>query len=556
MLNPNKIIIIYNKTIREALSQLTKTKEKLLICTDKSKKFIGVINDGDIRRAILGGAKVNSQIKEYVNRKCTFVTNRVTEQEASKLVTSRIAVLPVINSFQKVVGYYSFKGKEENFNVIANEITVIGMGYVGLTLSVVLAETGFKVIGFDKNKNLINKLNKKKIPFYEKDLDKYIDKNINKKLFFRSNFKKVNSSIYVISVGTPIKKNKKPSLENLNKATDLVGKNLKKGNLVILRSTLPVGITRNKIIPILEKNSGLRAGKDFSVSFAPERTAEGIALKELKENPQIIGGFDEKSSEKTANFFNTFTHSLVHVSSLEAAEFCKLIDNSYRDHRFAFINQFIKFAEKMNIDLSQIVKSVNHGYSRNDIPSPSPGVGGPCLSKDPYILSSSLENKKVSPSLIKLSRKTNESIVPYLHKKINFALKKIKKNINNSKIFIVGMSFKGNPETSDVRNSSSIELLKKLKSKKNNICVYDPYIKFNIKLFKELKTNVVSIKSGFQNADAVIIMTNNRSFHELANLKYLNSMNKPSIFLDTWHIFEPIELKQYKGINYYGLGND
>ena len=556
MRNPDKILIQTNKSIKHALSQLTKTKEKLLICIDKSKKFVGVINDGDIRRAILNGAKLNVKIEKYVNKKSTFVTNRITEQEASKLVTSRIVVLPVINSFQYVVGYYSFKGKEQNFNVISNEITVIGMGYVGLTLSVILSEIGFKVIGFDKNKDLINKLNKKIIPFYEKDLSKYIEKNVYKKLFFRNNFKKINSSIFVISVGTPIKKNKKPALANLNQAIDLVGKNLKKGNLVVLRSTLPVGTTRDVVIPRLERNSNLKAGKDFSVSFAPERSAEGNALKELKENPQIIGGFDEKSSEKTANFFNTFTHSIVHVSSLEAAEFCKLIDNSYRDHRFAFINQFIKFSEKMNLDLAKIVKSVNHGYSRNDIPMPSPGVGGPCLSKDPHILSHNLESKNLSSSLIRLSRKTNESIVPYLSKKITYSLKKIKKDINNSKIFIVGMSFKGNPETSDVRNSSSIDLLQKLKSKKNNICVYDPYAKFNTILFKELKIKIVSLKEGFKKADAVIIMTNNKNFNELSNKKYLNSMNKPSIFLDTWHIFDPIELKQFKGINYYGLGND
>ena len=556
MLKPDKILIQTNQSIKDALSQLTKTKEKLLICIDESKKFVGVINDGDIRRAMLRGAKLSVKIEKYVNKKSTFVTNQITEQEASKLVTSRIVVLPVINSFQNVVGYYSFKGKEQNFNVISNEIAVIGMGYVGLTLSVILSEVGFKVFGFDKNKNLINKLNKNIIPFYEKDLSKYVEKNVNKKLFFRNNFEKINSSIFIISVGTPIKKNKKPALENLNQATDIVGNNLKKGNLVVLRSTLPIGTTRDIVIPRLEKNSKLKAGKDFSVSFAPERTAEGIALKELKENPQIIGGFDEKSSQKTAIFFNTFTHSLVHVPSLEAAEFCKLIDNSYRDHRFAFINQFIKFSERMNIDLTQIVKSVNHGYSRNDIPMPSPGVGGPCLSKDPHILSHSLESKKISPSLIRLSRKTNESIVLYLNKKINYAFKKIKKDINNSKIFIVGMSFKGNPETSDIRNSSSIELLQKLKSKKNNICVYDPYSKFNTSLFKDLKAKVVSLKAGFKKADAVIIMTNNKNFNELTNQKYLDSMNKPSIFLDTWHIFDPIELKQFKGINYYGLGND
>ena len=147
--------------------KLTNTREKLLICVDKSNKFLGVINDGDIRRAILKKAKLNEKIKKYINKKASFVTDQINEAEASKLVTSRIMVLPVINSFQKVIGYYSFKGKEENFNIISKEVTVIGMGYVGLTLSAILAEVGFKVNGIDI-RNVINKLNKKLFLFMKK----------------------------------------------------------------------------------------------------------------------------------------------------------------------------------------------------------------------------------------------------------------------------------------------------------------------------------------------------------------------------------------------------
>ena len=202
-----KIFININKSIKEALHQLTITTEKLLICVDSSEKFLGVINDGDIRRAILKGAKLNQKIKKFIKTKATFVTDQITEAQASKLVTSRMMVLPVINSFQRVIGYYSFKGKEENFNILSKEVTVIGMSYVGLTLSAILSEVGFRVNGVDTNKNTIKNLNKKIVPFYEKDLRKYIEKNINKNYFFDklNNFK---TSIFVIAVGTPIGKNK------------------------------------------------------------------------------------------------------------------------------------------------------------------------------------------------------------------------------------------------------------------------------------------------------------------------------------------------------------
>ena len=300
-----KILIKENKSIKDALYKLTNTREKLLICVDKSNKFLGVINDGDIRRAILKKAKLNEKIKKYINKKASFVTDQISEGEASKLVTSRIMVLPVINSFQKVIGYYSFKGKEENFNIISKEVTVIGMGYVGLTLSAILAEVGFKVNGIDINRNVINKLNKKIIPFYEKDLSKYVDKNINRKLFFSNNLNKSKTSIFVISVGTPITNNKKPDLKNLIKAVNLVGKSIIKNNLVILRSTLPIGTTRKIVIPILEKNSNLKVGQDFSVAFAPERTAEGIALKELRENPDVKEFYLGMSEEGRSSFKET-----------------------------------------------------------------------------------------------------------------------------------------------------------------------------------------------------------------------------------------------------------
>ena len=555
MRNPSKIIIDINENLETALKKLERTQEKLLICVNK-KKFVGVINDGDIRRAVLKKAKLKDKIDKYVNKNATVVTNQITESEATKLINTKIMILPVVDSKNNVRGFYSFKGKDADFSLLSQEITVVGMGYVGLTLSAVLSEVGFKVIGFDNNISTINALKRKKVPFYEKGLRKYLYQNTNKQIFFVNKLKKNKSSIYVIAVGTPINSNKKPDLNNIKKAVKDVARNIEKNDLIILRSTLPVGTTRKTIIPILEKYSKKRCGLDFSVSFAPERTAEGIALKELKENPQIIGGFDEKSSEKTANFFNYFTNSLVHVSSLEAAEFCKLIDNAYRDHRFAFINQFIKFSEKNNLNLKKIVNAVNYGYSRNDIPVPSPGVGGPCLTKDPHILSYNLEKNNIDSSLIKLSRTKNEIIVKDLFYKIKKNLKIIKKNKKNIKIFILGMSFKGSPETSDLRNSSSLDLIHKLKNFYKNIYVYDPLVKYNYEEIKQLKVKNARINQGFQNADLAIIMNNNRIFNDLNIFDCLNKMNKPSIFIDAWQIYDPLEIKQIKGITYLGVGND
>ena len=136
---------------------------------------------------------------------------------------------------------------------------------------------------------------------------------------------------------------------------------------------------------MINKKSKYKVGKDISVAFAPERTIEGAALKELKENPQIIGGYDDISASKAITFFNKFSPTVIKVSSLEAAELSKLIDNAYRDNKFAFINQFVPLAEKLKIDLSNVVDAVNQGYAKNNIPK-LPSVGGTCLYKDPHIL--------------------------------------------------------------------------------------------------------------------------------------------------------------------------
>jgi UDP-N-acetyl-D-mannosaminuronic acid dehydrogenase len=552
MNNPKKILIYENSSIKTALNKLEKSQEKLLICINKNQFFLGVINDGDIRRAILNGAKINSSIKKFIEKDATTLNEQSSFEDANKLLNNRILIIPVINSFNKVVGYYSLKQKIEFHSSTSKEILIVGMGYVGLTLAAILSSIGFKIYGYDNNKKTIEDLKKGKISFYEKGLKKYINANNKKNLIFINKINSISASTYIITVGTHLKKNtKKPNLNHIKDASKKIGKNLKKNDLVILRSTLPVGCTRSTVIPNLEKSSDLKAGKDFYVSFAPERTAEGKALVELKENPQIIGGLDDISSQLTANIFNTFTHSIINVSSLENAEFCKLLDNSYRDHRFAFVNQLLSFCDKKKIDIYEIIHSINHGYKRNDIPYPSPGVGGPCLSKDPYILANNLDEQKTPSFLINNIRKTNEHGPKYIFNKLNKMLKKIDKKITNSKIFLMGLAFKGAPKTSDIRSSTSMDFIN-LFSNKKNLYVYDPVV-----YKSELKKNnlkSLSLEKGFTKADAVIILNNNKSFQDLDITNLINKMNKPSLFIDTWRIFDPHEIKQIKGILYGGLG--
>ena len=329
----------------------------------------------------------------------------------------------------------------------------MGLGYVGLTLAVILAENGFNVTGFDKNKALVNKLKDTIIPFYEDGLENLIHAHVNNSLNPTYCPDEILADIYIITVGTPIlPQTKKPDTDYIENAVKVIAKKLKLNDLVILRSTVPVGCTREIVIPILEQISGLKVGTEFFVSYCPERTAEGRALTELRELPQIVGGFDHTSRQLSIRFFNENTHTVIDVGSLESAEMCKLLDNTYRDAMFGYANQMATFAEKLGLNLKELVNKVNIGYDRNRIPLPSPGVGGPCLSKDPYILIDNFAKVGLECEVTSAARKINESAPKKIFDRCHVVLKSVGKNILKEKIFIVGFAFKGNPVTSDLRD--------------------------------------------------------------------------------------------------------
>ncbi|MFC1612669.1 nucleotide sugar dehydrogenase, partial [Patescibacteria group bacterium] len=287
-----------------------------------------------------------------------------------------------------------------NNTLYDKQICVIGMGYVGLTLALTFSDLGFKVIGVEKREKVINSLTQGRAHFFEAGLNQILKRELGKSFKFLTNLEESLSDIYIVAVGTPADFGRKPDFSGLKEVSQQIGKVLKKDDLIILRSTVSPGTTRSFVIPLLEQESGLRAGTDFYVSFAPERTIEGDALNELKTLPQVIGGINSKSALYTADFFNKITLQTILVNSLEAAEMVKLANNLCRDVNFGFANELALICDKFNLDANEVIEAANSGYPRNKIASPSPGVGGYCLTKDPYILADAVEKKGYSPKLI------------------------------------------------------------------------------------------------------------------------------------------------------------
>lgn len=531
--DPNQLIIKKNFDLKKTLRIIDKGEEQICFLTNSQKHLIATVTDGDIRRAIIDGKSLSSKVEKLQLRKPTFIRFEELDNDVAKLLNSRIKILPCIDISNKLLGYVRYRDIVKEDSIRSRDICIIGCGYVGLTLALVMARSGFNVKGFDLNIELINRLKKSKLPFYEKGINSLLNQQLNKNFHVTNSVSEIkNCDTYIISVGTPISKLKKPNYTFLKKSIISLSKILKKGDLVILRSTVPVGTTRKILINLLEKKNKMRAGKDFYVSFCPERTVEGNAIVELTKNPQIIGGYCEKSAEISMKIFNEITHTVINAQTLEAAELSKIIDNSYRDTIFAYSNQMSLLASKFKINYSKLVDKINLGYSRNFVPKPSPGVGGPCLSKDPHILDNSLSQEKINFSLIRSARLINEMMPNKICDTIEYELKKLRKNIKNINIFITGLAFKGNPETSDLRNSTSIEILNILNKKnKKNIYVHDFVLeKINE---KPKNLNFINLEKGLKNSDVILILNNHKNYENI-DYKLLSKIKKNTIVFDAW----------------------
>ena len=431
---------------------------------------------------------------------------------------------------------------------------VLGLGYVGLTLTITLRECGVPVYGVDVNHSVVSGINTAHPHFYERGLESLLRKHHKQGfLCFRAIPDDANIDTYIIAVGTAVR-HKQPDFTELKSTSIGIGKRLKEGDVVILRSTVPVGSTREFVVHILEEESGLTAGEDFFVAFAPERTVEGDALRELRELPQIIGGIDEQSVARAAEIFNLFSPKIVAVDSLEEAEMIKLLNNSYRDFSFAFANEFSLACDVFNLDASKIIHTANHEYPRDRIPLPSPGVGGYCLTKDPHILHWSAQRKGYNMKLPRLARAINERMPQYVHTQVVKFFKTHHQATTAKHISILGFAFKGNPPTSDVRFSPTLDVLKLLKEiPKVQLYGHDFVVSSDVIASHGVQP-IVKERDIFKDKHAVIIMNNHPKYKKLLLQHHL--MEKPALIFDTWSLFPKEKILGTKGLHYSNLGHD
>lgn len=538
------------------------------LVVDDSGKLIGTITDGDIRRALLkSGGSVDVVAQDIMSGNpiaflqgtpfreilATLPAELEKRNRRARRFLGKIVLVDAENHPTGVLEYHQLW---EQRVATHRHVVIVGLGYVGLTLALVLAERGFHVTGVDVNSTVINLLSEGKSHVHEIGLNELLREQLNRN-FFVSQEIPADGDVFVIAVGTPVPKPAgsilpEPRMNYLHDAAEVVGRCLSPGALVVLRSTVPPGSTRDFVLPVLEAASGFKAGTDFHLAFAPERTVEGNAIQELYMLPQVIGGINEDSVEATVALFRDVTPNIIRVESLEAAEMVKLINNCYRDLVFSFANEMAQLGSVFNLDITDVIRAANQGYPRNPVPLPSPGVGGPCLTKDPYILASVAEKYGLARTLSQHGRDVNESMHQFVVDAVIEQLRKLGKEPAECSVLVCGLAFKGEPETTDLRGSTSLEIAHLLKAQVGTLYGHDPIVPPNMLRAEGLEP--LDLPDGFANQDAVLILNDHRFYSRLDAFDMMRRLNAPGIVYDAWHMLRADEVLNNRPVVYMGLG--
>lgn len=400
-----------------------------------------------------------------------------------------------------------------------NTISVVGLGYIGLPTAAVFASRKIKVIGVDVNQHVIDTINRGEIHIVEPDLDMVVHAAV-KEGYLRATNKPEPADAFLVAVPTPFKgDNHEPDLGYIESASKSVAPVLKRGDLVILESTSPVGATEEMANWLAELRPDLtfpqNAGEDSDIRIAhcPERVLPGHVLRELVQNDRVIGGMTPKCSNAACELYRLFLEGECVVTTARTAEMCKLTENSFRDVNIAFANELSIICDKLNIDVWELIRLANR-HPRVNILQPGPGVGGHCIAVDPwFIVSSAPEHAK----LIRTARHVNDDKPYWVIEKVKLAVTQLLKNnsdraVEDITVACYGLAFKA--DIDDLRESPALFVARAIMdSHPGFVLMVEPNIKA---LPKELKNaELVTQQRAFQQADIHVLLVDHRQFKNI-----------------------------------------
>ncbi len=413
------------------------------------------------------------------------------------------------------------------------KVCIVGLGYIGLPTASMFASHGYYTIGVDVNQEVVDALNKGKIIIEEPLLDELVKEVVDKNML-KGQVTPSKADIFIIAVPTPITKDKKADMSYVISATKSIVPYLRKGNIVVLESTSPVGTTKELIMPILQE-SGFEIGEDIYLGYSPERVLPGQILNELVNNSRVVGGINDISATKIKKVYEAFVKAKIYLTDSNTAEMCKLMENTYRDVNIALANELAKLSESMDINAWEVIEYCNK-HPRVNIHNPGPGVGGHCLAVDPWFI---VEKRPGLANLINLSRNINDSMPHHVFNHIEKEFIDFKND--SKKITILGITYK--PNIDDMRESPITELIELLKESGYQVKVFDPYIKG---LNKDLLNSC-------EGSDVVVLGVNHDAFLDI-NYKDILNVMRGNILIDTRNFLDKEKLEDI-GFVYRLLGS-
>ncbi len=424
--------------------------------------------------------------------------------------------------------------------MLNRKVCVVGLGYVGLPLLCLCIEKGYKTYGFDINEKSVKIISEGKSPIKDKFLEEKLDK-LKDKIDVATNPEVIGEAdIIIICVPTPIDAHYNPDLKPLEKAAKTVSENLKRGDLIVIESTVFPGTTEEIVKPILEK-LGLKAGEDFYLAYCPERVDPGNKKWNVNNLPRVIGALSVEGLKMSSEFYRTLTSSeVLELNSIKAAEATKIMENTFRDVNIAFVNEMAKSFDKMGIDVTEVIKGAStkpFGFMPH---WPGCGVGGHCIKVDPYYLISRARQNGFTHQFLNLTREINNSMPHYTVEKVIQGLNEIDKSVKDTKITVLGLAYKGGVD--DMRESPALEIIKELENLGADLKVFDPYI---------LDKSTVKDLDEALDAECIVIATDHPEFKALRPIMLKEKDVK--VVIDGKNCLDKERIKVL-GIVYKGIG--
>ena len=355
------------------------------------------------------------------------------------------------------------------------DVAIVGAGYVGLPLAQTFAEAGRSVLLLDVDADRVAQLNRGESYIEDVESDAFAKHVEQGTIAASTDYDEIaDADSILIALPTPLSRQREPDLSILLSATAQIAPRLRKGHLVVLESTTYPGTTREQLLPVLEKGSGLKAGADFHLAFSPERVDPGNTNWSTKTVTKVVGGIDEASTEAAAALYGSAIDAVHLVSSPEAAELTKLLENIFRSVNIALVNELAQLCDRMNIDVWEVVGAAATKPFGFMSFQPGPGLGGHCMPIDPFYLTWKAREYDFYTEFIELAGKVNENMPWWCLGKITRALNSKEKALKGSKVQLLGVSYKA--DIDDTRESPALKLIELLQDEGAAVSYHDPYV--------------------------------------------------------------------------------